>query len=83
MPYIAQQKRPALDIIVEDMVNAGLNKPDGNLNYVLFKLAKFVTPSYNSYKNYLGELEECISEIRRKMLGPYEDKKEQENGSVI
>jgi len=82
MPYIAQEKRHALDIIVEEMVDHGLYSPDGNLNYVLFKLAKHIKPSYNEYKNFLGELQECIAEIRRKMLAPYEDIKEKENGSV-
>jgi len=82
MPYIAQERRAALNIIVEQMVEHGLYKPDGNLNYVLFKLAKYVKPSYNEYKNFLGELQECIAEIRRKMLAPYEDIKEAENGSV-
>jgi hypothetical protein len=82
MPYITQEKRPKLNILVEEMVDAGLNSPDGNLNYVLFKLAKYVKPSYNSYKNYIGELNECVAEIRRKLLAPYEDVKEEENGSV-
>jgi hypothetical protein len=82
MPYIKQEKRPSLDIIVEEMIDKGLNKPDGNLNYVLFKLAHFVAPSYNNYKNYIGELNECIAEIRRKLLAPYEDAKERENGAI-
>ena len=83
MPYIEQKKRFALDKIVEEMLDAGLNAPNGNLNYVLFKLAKIIQPSYNNYKNYIGELNECVAEIRRKILGPYEDKKEQENGQVL
>jgi hypothetical protein len=82
MPYIEQNKRPNLDIIVEEMLDAGLNKPDGNLNYVLFKLAKFIVPSYNNYKNFIGELNECVAEIRRKLLSSYEDIKEQQNGKI-
>ena len=82
MPYIDQKRRPALDILVEEMVEKGLHHPDGNLNYVLFKLAKMTPQSYNAYKNYIGELEECVAEIRRKILGPYEDEKEKQNGSI-
>jgi hypothetical protein len=83
MPYIKKEKRPRLDILVEEMVELCLQNPDGNLNYVLFKLARYIKPSYNNYKNYIGELNECIAEIRRKILSQYEDEKEQENGTVL
>lgn len=58
-------------------------KADGDLNYILFKFCKYnIEPSYNNYKNYCGELRQCVSEIERKLLAPYEDAKEKENGSV-
>jgi len=58
-------------------------KANGDLNYILFKFCGVaVPPSYNNYKNYIGELAECATEIRRKILAPYEDLKEKENGSV-
>jgi hypothetical protein len=37
---------------------------------------------YNNYKNYIGELQETVAEIRRRLLAPYEDIKIQENGDV-
>jgi hypothetical protein len=65
MPYIEPKDRPRMDDIVNHMLYNGV-KPDGKLNYVLFKLCKqtVVPESYNSYKNFIGELEECITEIR-------------------
>ena len=94
--------------IVDLMVNNGL-KLDGDLNYILFKFAKYhIKPSYNNYKmfisnleytvfdtyddniyiisdvilNLCGELSECVVEIRRKLLAPYEDVKIIENGDI-
>ena len=82
MPYIEQWKRPVLDKIVEAMA-AETVFPDGRLNYVLFKLCKdTVVPGYNNYKNFIGELNECIAEIRRRLLAPYEDEKCRINGDV-
>ena len=35
-------------------------KPDGSLNYILFKYAKYnIEPSYNNYKNYMGAIYEA------------------------
>jgi len=82
MPYIKQEKRGVLDDIVNDMHLAGV-KGDGDLNYILFAFCKrHVKPSYNEYKNFIGELRQCATEIERRMLGPYEDQKEQENGPI-
>jgi len=41
-----------------------------------------VSPSYNNYKNFCGELNECVAEIRRRILASYEDEKIEENGDV-
>ena len=125
MPYVIQERRPALDKVVKYLLesngicnNAGIVdnmkfsstllritnaildkkstedeittyirssglKIDGDLNYVLFKYCKYNIPkSYNNIKNYCGELNECVAEIRRKLLAKYEDLKEKENGEV-
>lgn len=82
MPYIKQESRPAMDKVVQEMVVAGV-KADGDLNYILYKFCKYyVKPSYNNYKNYCGELNECAAEIRRRMTGPYENIKIHENGDL-
>lgn len=133
MPYVLQERRPALDPIVYEMsiTNLAMNdiksllikmcnplllydiridpiidlwkkadvKPNGDINYILFRYAKYyITESYNNYKNFIGALEaaagkvtyiafsneyrEAAAEIRRRLLGPYEDKKIEENGDV-
>ena len=57
---------------------------DGDLNYVLFALCKrYIEPGYNNYKDFCGELRQCATEIERRLLGPYEDKKIEENGDVL
>ena len=89
--------------LLEVMGVAGNIKPNGDLNYILFKYGKcHIKPSYNNYKTYIGaihkamhklkhigglddfvdEYREAAAEIRRRILGPYEDKKEIENGSI-
>ncbi len=82
MPYIKKEKRPEMDEIVDLMKSKGV-KADGDLNYILFKLCKdSVKPSYNNYKNFIGELRQCAAEIERRILAPYEDEKIKENGDV-
>ena len=56
---------------------------NGDLNYILYTYCKtHIKPSYNNYKNYIGELNECVAEIRRRLLSKYEDKKIKENGDI-
>jgi len=82
MPYIKKEQRASKDKIVTVMVEENI-QANGDLNYVLFKYCKYHIPeSYNNYKNYCGELSECVAEIRRKLLAKYEEKKEKENGGV-
>jgi hypothetical protein len=82
MPYIKQERRPDLNKVVIAMSEASV-KADGDLNYILYRFCKYhVAPSYNNYKNFLGELNEATEEIRRRLLAPYEDKKIEENGDV-
>lgn len=82
MPYVIQEKRPDLDRVVDLMHDLDIIA-NGDLNYILFKYCKYhVTPGYKNYKNFLGELEECCAEIRRRLLAKYEDLKIQENGDV-
>lgn len=82
MPYIKGENRPPMDEIVDLMLEKGVNV-NGDLNYLLFKFCKkAVKPSYNNYKNFIGELDCCAREIYRKLVAPYEDDKEMENGEV-
>lgn len=82
MPYIKQERRPDLDRLIDHL--AHMLKFDGDLNYVLFALCRRgVAPSYNNYKNFIGELTEATEEIRRRILANYEDEKIKSNGDVV
>lgn len=82
MPYIKEHQRKDMDEIVEFMNNAGV-AANGDLNYILYAFCKrHISPSYNNYKNFCGELRQCATEIERRLLGPYEDTKIFENGDV-
>ena len=86
MPYIKQDKRHSMDCIVSNMMESGV-QVNGDLNYILFKFAKLhflhgPGYNYNAIKNYLGELNECAEEIRRRFLVPIEDSKIIENGDI-
>jgi hypothetical protein len=82
MPYIKQEEREKLDKIVGLMHDADI-VANGDLNYLLYAYCKrHVKPSYNSYKNFIGELNQCATEIERRILAPYEDEKIKENGDV-
>lgn len=82
MPYIKQEDRPIMDTVV-DRMDAISVKANGDLNYILYAFCKrYVPRSYNSYKNFCGELRQCATEIERRIIGPYEDEKIAENGDV-
>lgn len=82
MPYIKQEDRKKLDEIVQLMKQADI-VANGDLNYLLYAYCKrHVSPSYNNYKNFIGELYQCATEIERRILAPYEDEKIKENGDV-
>jgi hypothetical protein len=82
MPYIKQERRKQVNIVVE-MMRQTCVEADGDLNYILYKFCKEnVEPSYNNYKNFCGELRQCATEIERRLVAEYEQKKIEENGDV-
>jgi hypothetical protein len=82
MPYIVQDRRDELETILWLMREKDI-KADGDLNYILFAFVRRYLPeSYNSIKNFCGELRQCATEIERRILAPYEDMKIEENGDV-
>lgn len=82
MPYIKPENRSEMDKVVDKMEEVGV-KANGDLNYILYKYClNNIKPSYNNYKNYCGELRQCVTEIERRVLAKYEDKKIEENGDV-
>ncbi len=82
MPYVILEKRSELDKVVDLMKKLGV-VANGDLNYILYAFCKRnVSPSYNNYKNFCGELRQCATEIERRILASYEDEKIEENGDV-
>jgi hypothetical protein len=82
MPYIKQEDRPVMDMVVKAMVDADV-RATGDLNYILYAFCKrHIEPSYNNYKNFCGELRQCATEIERRLLAKYEDEKILANGDV-
>jgi hypothetical protein len=82
MPFIKKERRPAMDAIFDHMIMNGV-RADGDLNYILYKFCKYrVEPSYNNYKNFCGELRECVEQIERDFIAPYEERKRKENGDI-
>ena len=82
MPYVKTILRENLNKVVDAMADACVCA-DGDLNYILYAYCKrHITPSYNSYKNFCGELRQCATEIERRLLAKYEDQKIEENGDI-
>jgi len=83
MPYIIKDKRERLNGIIDNLA-AELNilGITGNLNYVLFRLAKKVCHNYATYSGFVADLECSKLEIYRRLTAPYEDKGIIKNGDV-
>lgn len=81
MPYIKQANRDALTILsVNDAENAG------ELNFLLTSVIKqyidYNGLNYQHINDVIGALEGAKIEFYRRIAGPYEDKKIEENGDV-
>jgi hypothetical protein len=91
MPYILQEKRDALDSLIDDLhhVLVGLeaddesNNMEGNMNYLITRLLRKVyDTSYTDINAAVGMLNCVILEHYRAVAGPYEAQKCFENGDV-
>lgn len=83
MPYIPIENRERLDWIIDNLASEleamGIT---GNLNYVLFRLAKRLCKRYKDYANFEGDAQQSLKEIYRRLESKYEDKKIKENGDI-
>lgn len=67
MPYIKKERRKELDEIVTAMSGIEIVEGFHCWYYVLYRYAElFLKPSYNVYKNYLGEITESVEEMMRR-----------------
>jgi hypothetical protein len=92
MPYIKDNYRKELQESIDQLAQKiqviHQNHPeqtrDGLLNFAVTELLNEVFPDarYTDFNELIGFLECCKLEYYRKKIAPYEDLKEQENGSV-
>ena len=67
MPYVENTLRLKLNEVVFLMSAEKIRTDD--LSNLLFDFCKeYVRPSYNNYKNFIGELRQCAAEIERRRL---------------
>lgn len=88
MPYITQDSRQKYNTLVDELtlkLEKNGNKI-GDINYCFSRLIWSVflkNPSYVLGNSLIGVLE-CIKlEMYRRLMGPYEDKKLNENGDLF
>jgi len=83
MPYIEKSQRERLDWIVDNLAleleELGIT---GNLNYVLFRLAKKLCKRYKDYAAFEGDCQQSLKEIYRRLEAAYEDEAIKRNGDV-
>jgi hypothetical protein len=87
MPYIERGQRPAIDELVDPLIDYLKSLPvesqDGSLNYAVTRIIKHIYPQkYFHFNRALGVLTAITHELYRKVIGPYEDTKISENGDV-
>ncbi len=84
MPYIVDEKREQIDLLVDNLIDKldtmGIT---GNLNYVLFRMAKNLCHDYATHSAFIADLECAKLEIYRRLTVPYEETKIIENGDVL
>ena len=84
MPYINKNDREKFHPMIEDIVNHV--STSGELNYVVSSMCseylRQVDTSYPAINMLIGALECAKLELYRRMAGPYEDVKINDNGDV-
>ena len=90
MPYIPKYERSKWEIHITSLESLIHNIPedkiDGELNYLFTRLLHIAysnsSESYARYDRAIGLLECVKQELYRRKIGPYEDRKIEENGDV-
>lgn len=84
MPYIKPHLRTKIDEVIDDL--SPLLLDPGDFNYAFTRLIdknlSFIGKSYYNINNMVGMLECCKLELYRRVAGPYEDQKKEENGDA-
>lgn len=92
MPYIKKQFREkyikSTDDLISILKKVPLDKVDGELNYIITRILKRVyinsdyEECYFNYNRMTGLLFSIWGDLNRRKIGPFEDKKRNENGDV-
>lgn len=70
--------------MIEHLNSLPSDQQDGALNYAVTRIMKeLYEPRYFNYNRAMGVLSSIQAEWYRRVIGPYEDKKIQENGDVF
>lgn len=87
MPYIAPERRPLHDdaiAVLTAKLDAGT--PGGDINYIITRLLSHWIRkrglSYAVLADAVGVMETAKFELYRRVAGPYEDRKMENNGDV-
>ena len=84
MPYIKEEGRLPLNILIETLAETINSK--GDLNYVICELVgKLILNtkiSYTQISEWIDGVDGAENELRRRLLDPYEDLKIEQNGDV-
>ena len=85
MPYIKQRNRNEIDEAIEKLVEHIMSK--GDLNYAICELVgqrilEQERISYTTISECIDAVHDAETELRRRILEPYEDSKIEENGDV-
>lgn len=87
MPYIKKEKRPAIDKLLDPLINylgkVPLEEQDGEVSYAITRIMKSTYKGrYFNFNRGIGVLSAALHEFYRHVIGPYEDNKIKENGDV-
>lgn len=89
MPYIKQERRKQFDGPIHELARQmwTMGAVKGDLNYVVTRLALIAMKpgsgwTYQSLSEAVAGLQDAADEIKRRMLGPYEDNCVVRNGDI-
>ena len=80
MPYITQDRRDDLDILLRSPNTKGELCYDLYLTDLMYIAAK--GSNFDNISDAISMLERAAHEVERRVLDPYEDKKIAENGDI-
>lgn len=84
MPYIKDEERPKIDLIVEDSKKAIKKLTDPQFAYLTMRIAlNRNMRNHEEISNVIKILRNVAHEIERRILDEYEDMKRDKNGDVI